>query len=92
MLVHQILGRNLRSLRLERNLTQIRLGMCSGIALTYITSIERGKVPGVKLYTIAALAGALRVAPSDLLRADLPQYKGRWRAGRDKRTWLKDNA
>lgn len=59
-------GRAVRSLRLERGLSQERLGLETGIHRNYIGGIERGeRQPTVAL--VARLAEALDQQPSELL-------------------------
>ena len=61
-------GRHLRELRLERRLSQEKLGQLAGLDRTYISQTEAGR-RNVSLLTIHRLADALRVTPDILLRA-----------------------
>ena len=61
------LGRNLRSLRIQRGLSQEDLAEISGIHRTYISGLERG-VRNPSILIVAQLANALEVEPSELLR------------------------
>lgn len=59
------LGRAIRDLRTERNISQERLGLDSGVHRNYIGGIERGeRQPTVA--TIAILADTLGVPPSTI--------------------------
>ncbi|MCK5034425.1 MAG: helix-turn-helix transcriptional regulator [Candidatus Sabulitectum sp.] len=57
-----VFGRRLRYYRLERELTQEKLGTISGLNLSYIASIERGE-RNVSLNNIWKLADALEINP-----------------------------
>jgi transcriptional regulator with XRE-family HTH domain len=59
-------GQVLRSLRLERGLSQEGLGNASGNGRTYIGQLERGE-RGPTLKTIFALARVLELDPSDIV-------------------------
>ena len=61
-------GRAVRRSRDDAGLSQEELGFRSGVHRTYISEIERGeKCP--TLQTVARLAAALKMAPSELVRA-----------------------
>ena len=55
-------GRRLRFYRLEKGFTQEKLGMVSGLNLSYIGSIERGE-RNVSLMNMWKLAEALEIDP-----------------------------
>lgn len=59
-------GRRLRVLRTERGLTQESLGAAAGLERTYVSDAEAG-TRNATLRTVAKLAKALGVKPSDLL-------------------------
>jgi len=59
-------GQVLREKRLERGLSQERLGFESGYHRTYISLLERGQ-KSPSLGTIFRLATALNIAPSEIL-------------------------
>jgi transcriptional regulator with XRE-family HTH domain len=61
-----LVGRNIRSLREERGLTQEKLAVDSEIDLTYLGGIERGK-RNPSLLVVVRIATALSVEPSALL-------------------------
>ena len=63
------LGRNLRSWRIQRGLSQEDLSQISGIHRTYISGLERG-VRNPSISIVAQLANALEVEPSELLRTN----------------------
>lgn len=59
-------GQRLRELRLERGLSQERLGELAGLDRTYVSSAEAGR-RNVSLKTIHKLAEALEVEARDLV-------------------------
>lgn len=64
----RVVGANVRRLRKERELTQEQLAMETGIDLTYLGGIERGRRnPSLKV--LVSLATALGVPPHELLVA-----------------------
>jgi transcriptional regulator with XRE-family HTH domain len=62
-------GLHLKKLRLERNLSQERLGMIAELDRTYISGIERG-VRNVSLTNIFRIAQALNVPAAELFHSD----------------------
>jgi len=62
-------GLHLKKLRLERNLSQERLGMIAELDRTYISGIERG-VRNVSLTNIFRIAQALNVPAAELFNSD----------------------
>jgi transcriptional regulator with XRE-family HTH domain len=63
----ELFGEVLREIRLERGLSQEALALASDRHRTYISLLERG-VASPSLRTIASLAEALKVKPSEILR------------------------
>lgn len=63
----ELFGEVLREIRLERGLSQEDLALASDRHRTYISLLERG-VASPSLRTIALVAEALGVKPSDILR------------------------
>lgn len=61
----RVFGERVRSLRLERSLSQERLAELAGVHRTYLSSLELGQ-RNVGLDNILALAAALGVPPSEL--------------------------
>lgn len=61
-----ILGANVRALRIERKLTQEQLADFCDLHRTYVGAIERGD-RNVSLKNIVIIAQALNVEPSELL-------------------------
>lgn len=59
-------GKRVRELRLERGLSQEKLGQLAGLDRTYISSLEAGK-RNVSLVNIHKLAEALGVEAGELL-------------------------
>src|SRR5690349_3884727 len=68
-----VLGSRLRMLRRQAGLTQRQLGERAGLGQTYISLIERGRVPPPDMLMTARLARALQVSVRDLLAPDTPQ-------------------
>jgi transcriptional regulator with XRE-family HTH domain len=64
-----LLARNLRSLRLEKKLSQEALADLAGLHRTYIGSVERGE-RNVSVDNIQRISEALSVKPRDLLTDD----------------------
>lgn len=62
----QVVGANVRRLRRERKLTQEQLAMETGIDLTYLGGIERGR-RNPSILVLGRLAEALAAHPRDLL-------------------------
>lgn len=62
-------GLHLKNLRLERGLSQERLGMIAELDRTYISGIERG-VRNVSLTNIFRIAQALNVPAAELFHSD----------------------
>lgn len=65
------LGKHIRQLRLEKNLSQAELSYSSDVAFNQIGRIERGEV-NVTASSLFALAVAFQIHPSDLLNFDFP--------------------
>ncbi len=61
-----ILGANVRNLRLKRKLTQEKLAEICDLHRTYVGAIERGD-RNVSLKNIVIIAHALNVEPAELL-------------------------
>ncbi len=62
----QKLGKKLKQLRTDADLSQEKLGEMAGLDRTYISGIERG-IRNPSLRNIEKLAKAFKVKPSDLL-------------------------
>ena len=60
------LGRNLKSLREKRGLSQDRLAKLADVANNTIIKIEQGENPNPTLETLKKIAKALRVSIDDL--------------------------
>jgi transcriptional regulator with XRE-family HTH domain len=65
-------GQRVRTLRLERGLSQEALADAADLHRTHISLIERGG-RSVRLETVAAVAAALGVQPAELM----PRLEGR---------------
>lgn len=62
----KVLGANVRSLRIQRKLTQERLAELCDLHRTYIGAIERGD-QNISLKNIVKIAHVLHVEPAELL-------------------------
>jgi transcriptional regulator with XRE-family HTH domain len=63
----KLLGRNVRTIRQARGMSQEQLGFESDMKRSYVSDLERGtRNPSVK--ALGRLAAALGVDPADLLR------------------------
>lgn len=71
MNVRERIGWNLRRLRVEKGLSQERLGLEAGIDRTYVGRVERG-TENVTLDTMQAFASALQVDVSALVETVKP--------------------
>lgn len=67
--MRKLVGRNVRQVRLQKELTQERLAEISGFNQQYISSLERGR-RNPTVVTVYELATALGVTHLDLLRPD----------------------
>ena len=66
-----LLGRNVRALRLERDMSQEQLALDAGMKRSYLSELERGlRNPTVRV--LGRLADALNVEPDALLKAGDP--------------------
>lgn len=63
----KIVGNNVRSRRLELQMTQEKLAFAAEIDLTYVGGIERGK-RNPSVLVLARIAVALDTHPANLLR------------------------
>ena len=64
--IHQMLGKSLRDLRLERRWTQEELADRAGVHPHYVSDIERGK-RNVAIVNLTYLADALEMSAAELL-------------------------
>jgi transcriptional regulator with XRE-family HTH domain len=71
----KIVGRQIKTLRLSRGMTQDALAERCGIFRTYLSRIESGSA-NPTLVVIEALAGALEVNPSVLFKSSGPTGPG----------------
>lgn len=74
--VRQLVGRNVRRLRLERGLTQEEFATKSGFSQQYLSGLERGQ-RNPTIVTIYELAEALGVEHVEIVRPDAVALKGR---------------
>lgn len=67
--MRQLVGRNIRRIRIKKNLTQEQLAEFSGLSQQYLSGLERGQ-RNPTIVTILELAQALRVSHMDLVAPD----------------------
>jgi transcriptional regulator with XRE-family HTH domain len=67
--IYRVFGSRLREAREQADVTQEELARRVDLSRTSITNIEKGR-QRVLLHQLLDLAGALKVAPSDLMPAD----------------------
>jgi transcriptional regulator with XRE-family HTH domain len=64
----QLLGRNVRQMRLDRGMSQEDLALEAGMKRSYLSDLERGtRNPSVR--ALGRLATALKVQPHELLQS-----------------------
>lgn len=63
----QVVGRNVRVLRMARGLTQEQLAFAAKIDLTYLGGIERSR-RNPSLLVLVRIAAALKTEPAELLK------------------------
>ena len=73
--VNKLVGEQIRAPRLHAGLTQAKLAERSEVAFETISRIERGTM-NTTIRTLVAIAGALGVAPGDLLAGASPRPGG----------------
>jgi transcriptional regulator with XRE-family HTH domain len=66
------IGRRLRQIRKSRRKSLVVIAGLAGMSKSQLDRIERGEVALDKLSEIVALANALQIAPSDLMRLPVP--------------------
>ena len=57
------LGKSVRAARLTRGISQAELGWRVGLSQATISRLETGRLRGLKLRKLAAIAGVIRFAP-----------------------------
>jgi transcriptional regulator with XRE-family HTH domain len=67
--MRRLVGRNLKRIRIAKELTQEELAVKSGFSQQFLSGIERGK-RNPTIVTIYEIAHALGVSHEDLVRAD----------------------
>lgn len=65
------IGKRIRQVRKEHNLSQIQLSEISGISVPYLSDIENGKVC-CSITILLDLAKALQISTDWILRAEIP--------------------
>lgn len=73
--MRKLVGRNVRRLRLARDLTQEQFAERSGFSQQYISDLERGR-RNPTVVSLFELATALGAQPADLLAHDPPGEPG----------------
>jgi transcriptional regulator with XRE-family HTH domain len=66
------LGKRLKLARVARDLTIQQLSVLSGVGINQISRLENGDKPGVRVDTLAALAGHLAVSLDHLVGLPAP--------------------
>ena len=67
------LGKRLKLARVTRDLTIQQLSALSGVGINQISRLENGDKPGVRVDTLAALAGPLAVSLDHLVGLSAPK-------------------
>ena len=67
----KLVGKRIREIRKNKNLTQADLASLTGMAPSNISEIESGKT-SIKLTTFCRLVEVLQVSADDVLRANVP--------------------
>ena len=67
----KIVGKNIKRVRKERNLTQQKLSEVSGISRSYIGDLENGRRHSMSLDTLQKIAEKLEVTIFDLLNEEV---------------------
>ncbi len=86
----KLLASNLKRFRRERGLAQSKLAELAGVSLPCVKKLEGAKVAKPEAATLAALAGALRVAVGDFFRAPKTLASARFRANASLRPAARD--
>lgn len=60
------IGKNLRILMAEMDISTTELAQLSGLSLTTVSNLKNGKIPKPKMSTIQAIADALGISPSEI--------------------------
>jgi len=66
--VENLIGKNIKKLRLKNKLTQEKLAIKAGVPYTTLTKIESGVIKKPAVQTIAKIAKALSVKVDDLIK------------------------
>ena len=66
--VENLIGKNIKKLRLKNKLTQEKLAIKAGIPYTTLTKIESGVIKKPAVQAIAKIAKALGVKVDDLIK------------------------
>lgn len=67
--LQRVLGRNLRTYREDRGLSQEDFALVLGVHRTYMGGVERGE-RNLTLKSVERIAATLKVDPLELLRAE----------------------
>ena len=67
------IGQKIKKARLERGLTQQKLGDMVGVQKSAIAKYENGRVVNIKRSTLQKIAGALNIRPSELIFNESPK-------------------
>jgi len=66
--VENLIGKQIKKLRLKNNLTQEKLSVKAGVPYTTLTKIESGVIRRPAVQTIAQIAKALDIKIDDLIK------------------------
>lgn len=68
--------KNIRKIRKEKHITQIKLGIEAGVSQAEISYLENDKDKSAKLEQVEKIAEALHVCPFDLMTCDCEENRG----------------
>lgn len=65
-LLMETLGKNIKKMRLEKQLSRVDLAFYANITESMICNIENGKKPGISIYTLVKISSALEITHDQL--------------------------
>lgn len=66
--IKNMIGRNIRGLRLKRGISQDRLSKLADLSLNTIVKVESGRNPNPTIQTLNRIARCFKVKVDDLIR------------------------
>jgi transcriptional regulator with XRE-family HTH domain len=66
--IENTIGKNIRSLRLKRGISQDRLSKVTDLSLNTIVKVESGRNPNPTIQTLLKIATSLNVEVGDLIK------------------------